>query len=148
MTFSWLATLYQMLIYSNLILHNIILVSKNNYSVYNNFTRHEQVLTWRDKLIILWTLNRQTKLFLRNSPIFKLFAFLQIRQVENMRMNLRQYQTHNVVQNSESQPKGLHFSKGIFSGRLYSVPFIIERLSFQMRRLEKEWFKQLGVGTY
>ena len=113
-----------------------------------NFTRHEQVLTWRDKLIILWTLNRQTKLFLRNSPVFKLFAFLQIRQVENMRMNLRQYQTHNVVQNSESQPKGLLFSKGIFSGGLYSVPFIIERLSFQMRRLEKEWVKQLGVGTY
>ena len=78
------------------------------------------------------------KIIFTYSPIFKLFAFLQIRQVENMRMNLRQYHTHNVVQNSESQPKGLHFSKGIFSGRLYSVPFIIERLSFQMRRLEKE----------
>ena len=70
--------------------------------------------------------------------ILLILSYLSMLQVENMRMNLRQYQTHNVVQNSESQPKGLHFSKGIFSGRLYSVPFIIERLSFQMRRLEKE----------
>ena len=70
--------------------------------------------------------------------ILLILSYLSMLQVENMRMNLRQYQTHNVVQNSESQPKGLLFSKGIFSGGLYSVPFIIERLSFQMRRLEKE----------
>ena len=81
MTFLWLATPYQILIFSNLILHNFILVSKSNSSVYNKFTRHEQVLAWRNELIVLWTLNRQVKIFLRNSSDFKLFVFLRIRYV-------------------------------------------------------------------
>ena len=48
---SWLATSYQILIFSNLILQNFILVSKSNSPVYNKFTRHEQVLTRRVNLL-------------------------------------------------------------------------------------------------
>ena len=49
MTFLRLATPYQILIFSILILHNI-LVSKSNSSAYDKFARHEQVLAWRVNL--------------------------------------------------------------------------------------------------
>ena len=75
----WL-TLSQSLIFSNLILHNFILVSKGN------------------------------------SSVSKLFIFIRIRCVLNLCPNLRQYQIHNAVLNSKSQPNDLYFSKGIFSG--------------------------------
>ena len=40
-----------------------------------------------------------------------------------MRMSLRQYQTYNVAQNSESQPKDSYFSKGIFSGLIVCATY-------------------------
>ena len=46
-----------------------------------------------------------------------------MRQVENVRMNLRQYQIHEVVCNSESQPKDLYDSKGIFSGLIFCADY-------------------------
>ena len=42
----------------------------------------------------------------------------------------------NVVQNSESQPKDLYFSKRIFSGIMFCAAYI-ERLNFQMLILRK-----------
>ena len=87
MTFLRLATPSQILIFSNLILHNFILVSKSN------------------------------------SSVSKLFIFIRIRCVLNLHPNLRQYQIHNVVQNSESQPKDLYFSKGIFSGLIFCATY-------------------------
>ena len=61
----------QVLIFSNLILRNLILVSKSS------------------------------------SSVSKLFIFIWIRLVLNLYPNLRQYQIHNFVLNSESQSKDL-----------------------------------------
>ena len=96
-----LATLSQILIFSNLILHNFILVSKSN------------------------------------SSVSKLFIFIRIRCVLNLHPNLRQYQIHNVVQNSESQPKDLYFSKGIFSGLIFCAAYI-RTFQFSNLNIEKE----------
>ena len=105
-SYDWL-TPSQILIFSNLILHNFILVSKSN------------------------------------SSVSKLFIFIRIRCVLNLHPNLRQYQIHNVVQNSESQPKDLYFSKGIFSGLIFWAAYN-RTVDFQMWRLRKELVKELG----
>ena len=39
----------------------------NTYHNTISLSRHEQDNSWRDKLIVLWTLNRQAKIFLRNT---------------------------------------------------------------------------------
>ena len=109
MTFLRLATPSQILIFSNLILHNFILVSKSN------------------------------------SSVSKLFIFIRIRCVLNLHPNLRQYQIHNVVQNSESQPKDLYFSKGIFSGLIFCAAYV-RTFEFSNVKIEKritQW-----VGSY
>ena len=54
-----------------------------------------------------------------NSFVSKSFIFIRIRCVLNLHPNLRQYQIHNVVSNSESQPKDLYFSKGTFSRLIF-----------------------------
>ena len=100
MTFLRLATPSQILIFSNLILHNFILVSKSN------------------------------------SSVSKLFIFIRIRCVLNLHPNLRQYQIHNVVQNSESQPKDLYFSKGIFSGLIFCAAYV-RTFEFSNVKIEK-----------
>ena len=148
MTFLWLATPYQILIFSNLILHNI-LVSKSNSSAYNKFARHKQVLMWRVKLMVLWTLNRQAKIFLRNSSDFKLFIFLRIRCAklkicEWICVNIRRITWHKFP---KASPRTYIFQRGFLVG-LYSVPLIIERLNFKMWRLGKELVNESGVGTY
>ena len=104
--YDWL-TFSQNLIFSNLILHNFILVSKSN------------------------------------SSVSKLFIFIRIRCVLNLHPNLRQYQIHNVVQNSESQPKDLYFSKGIFSGLIFWAAYN-RTVDFQMWRLRNELVKEFG----
>ena len=53
-----------------------------------------------------------------------------------MRMNLRQYQIHNVEENSESHPKDLYFSKGIFSGLIFSAAYI-QTFEFSNAKIEK-----------
>ena len=84
MTFLWLATHNHILIFSNLTLHNFILVSKSNSSVYNKFTRHEQVLTWRVNLLHCVMNTEQT-------------SYLSFSEFDapSWKMNLRQYQTYN-----------------------------------------------------
>ena len=57
------------------------------------------------------------------SPISKLFIVTQTRCVLNLHPNLRQYQINNVAENSESQPKDLYFSKGIFSGLIFCAVY-------------------------
>ena len=68
-------------------------------------------------------------------------------QVENMQMNLRQYQTHNVHKIPKASQRTYIFQREFLVG-LYSVPLTIERLNFQMRRLGKELVNELGVKTY
>ena len=104
--YDWLAP-SQILIFSNVILHNFILVSKSN------------------------------------SSVSKLFIFIRIRCVLNLHPNLRQYQINNVVQNSESQPKDLHFSKEIFSGLLFCAAYN-QTVDSQMWRLREELVNELG----
>ena len=54
-------------------------------------------------------------------------------QVENVRMNLRQFQIHQVTYYKvpKTSPRNYIFQRGILMG-LYSASLIFERLNFQM----------------
>ena len=66
-----------------------------------------------------------------------------MRQIENVRMNLRQYQVPKATRCkiSKVSPRTYIFQREFLVG-LYSVPLIFERLNFQMWILRKE----LGQG--
>ena len=66
-----------------------------------------------------------------------------MRQIENVRMNLRQYQVPKATRYkiSKVSPRTYIFQREFLVG-LYSVPLIFERLNFQMWILRKE----LGQG--
>ena len=55
----------------------------------------------------------------------------------NLRMNLRQYQIHNVVQSSESQPEDLYFSKESFSGLIFCADYN-QKFGFSNVKIEKK----------
>ena len=61
---------------------NNLLVSKSNSSVCNKFITSWTSVDVTCTLIVLWTLNRQAKIFLGNSSVFLLFVFLRIRCVK------------------------------------------------------------------
>ena len=56
-----------------------------------------------------------------------------MRQVGNMQMNLRQYQTEKVTwcKIPKASPRTLIFLRGFLVG-LYSVPLVFKRLTFQI----------------
>ena len=72
-----------------------------------------------------------------------------MRQVENVGMNLRQYQINNIVRNSESQPKYLYFWKVSFSGVIFCAVY---NWTFEFSNLKiekiKKFVNEVGVGTY
>ena len=104
-----LATLSQILIFSNLILHNFILVSKSVFFFFEGIYLSPNLM----------------------------------RHIENMRMNLRQYQIlkATLCKMSKVSPRTYIFQRG-FLVDLYSVLLIFDRLNIQM------WIsrKELGQG--
>ena len=72
-----------------------------------------------------------------NFFVSNLFIFIRIRCILNLHSNFRQYQIHNVVQNSESQPENLCFSKWIFSGLIFWTAYN-RTVNFQIWKLRKE----------
>ena len=66
-------------------------------------------------------------------------------QVENVQMNLRQYQIYKITcKIPKANSRTYIFQRGSLVG-LYSVLLIFERLNFQMRRLRKELVNELRV---
>ena len=64
-----------------------------------------------------------------------------MRQVENVRVNLHQYQVLKATYCKISKVSPRTFQR-VFLVGLYSVPLIFERLNFQMRVLRKELGQQ------